>query len=108
MNHYRGDISWSSNNSVRISTEDIEFYEPKVKEILKLTLKYSELNFNPNIQKYGRMADPESFADASDDIMINPCGVANLLNAELCNLREVYLVSYRPPYSKRMHILGTS
>ena len=93
MNDYRSDISWCSNNSVRISINDIEFYEQKVKEILKLTMKYSEPNFIviDNIQNYGRMADPENFADASDDIMINPCGEANLLNAELCNLSEVYL-----------------
>ena len=92
-NAYRGDISWCSNNSVKISTEDIEAYEQKVKDILQLTMKYSEPNFIivDNIQKFGRLADPENHADDSEFIMTNPCAEANLQNAELCNLSEVFL-----------------
>ena len=75
------------------STEDIEAYEQKVKDILKLTMNYSEPNFIiiDNIQKFGRLADPENHVDDSDFIMTNPCAEACLKNAELCNLSEIFL-----------------
>ena len=92
-NDYRSDLSWCSNNSVRISTTEIEGYETKVKEILKLTMKYSEPNFliTDNIHKYGRLADAENHADDNMFSMCNPCGESVLNNAELCNLSEVFL-----------------
>ena len=93
-NDYRSDLSWCSNNSVRISTDNIERYEDEVKDILKLTMKFSEPNFiiTNNITSFGRMSDPPNDDDDNDEVMCNPCGEAsNLRNAELCNLSEVFL-----------------
>ena len=93
VNEYRSDISWCSNNSVRINVADFEAYEQKVKDILKLTMKYSDPDFIilDNIQHYGRLADPQNSADDSIFIMCNPCAEACLNNAEMCNLSEVFL-----------------
>lgn len=93
-NDYRADISWCSNNSVRISTIGIEAQKDTMKHILERTMKFSEPNFiiEDNIQNYHRLADPMNQSDASFEVMVNPCGEAsNLFNAELCNLSEVFL-----------------
>jgi len=91
-NDYRRDISWCSNNSIKISNADINLFENDVKDILKLTSAYGEPNFviEDNIRNFGRIGE-ENTVDDIDDILVNPCSESNLQNGELCNLSEVYL-----------------
>lgn len=93
VNSYREGWGWNSNNSVKITNDDIENGKIDYEKISKQIANTGEpgIFFIDNARAYSRMNGSLPDWDDRDISLTNPCAEVVLNSGELCNLVECFI-----------------